>query len=87
MYEFIGFPSDNESFLVDSLYFGMKRKCFEKTKHEIQKIPTISNFERINFYLFRKYSITIKDGIELFEGKLVEELKETCRKIIKYCKE
>ncbi|GEM_PF-3329494 len=87
MHEIISHPSDGETSLVDSLYNGMTVKSYEQTKKDILNIPSVSTFDRINFYLFKKYAVTILDGIESFEEKLREELKETCRKIINYCKE
>ena len=85
--EFISHPSETETSLIDSLYQSMVLKSYEETKKEILNIPKVSTFERINFYLFKKYTVTIVDGIERFEEKFREELKELCKKLIKYCKE
>ena len=80
-------PSEGESLLVDSLYYGIIVRSYELTKRELLNIPKISTFDRINFHLFKKYTFTIVDGVESFEEKLREELKESCRKIIRYCRE
>jgi len=83
MSKFINNPSENEDSLVDELFYGLATRSFEWTKNQLMSIPTISNFDRINFYLFVKYAVSITDGIEIFEEQLKDELKTTCLDIKK----
>ena len=85
MNDVITFPSEGETLLIESLYHGIKVKNYDILKSEIMRIPKISTLERVNFYLFNKYATTLIDGIETFEEKLKEELRDTCLKIKKFC--
>ncbi len=83
MFSVITIPNEKETSLVDALYIALRKKSYYFTKREIEKIPSISTFERINFYLFRKYAVTLLREIESFETKTSDELKEMCRGIIR----
>ena len=80
----IPLPNEVELSLIDSLYEGLSKKCYLITRSELLKIPGVSTFERINFYLFRKYTVTITAGLDAFEELASNELKDMCRSIINY---
>ena len=86
MAKLISQPTESENLLIDALFMGLKTRSYEITRSGILKIPKVSNFERINFYLFKKYAFRLIDGLETFEEKLKDELVEMCLEIKKNCK-